>query len=469
MASNNINEDEQFNQAFGQHTGISNLCIDIIRQIKNNQPTNYSFDNKLLMKPFDAERFTNQAWTLLGRYIGNNTHLVKFDLDDCGLTDEIMTLLFGEIAGSISLKILNATDNSFGIDGLRSMIPFLQNSPYLSTLYFGRNNNFNSECFELVVQASHAKVEKLYFYYCNTTNISALDRYNLPNLECLSLSGNNIGIGRDGCITISNLLQKDGSTLKKLFLFDTDMGNEEAEIIATSLKRNDTLKVLYFGRKITYKGYKAFLKLLIDISSIDSTYTSNHTLTECKLNTYGPAPYLRQKLNIALADNKMSNPGYTKVIKYQLNSQIRKEFCDLQGIEYTAGSIFADIEPTLLPNVLALIGNKHGQSELYTALIPTAPDLLSYIDRKALIKDTLAKVEARGVTLKDECAQKVAEYERKIAALKTEMLIEASRLTAQKADLISRLARIDSEDKKQSSNGEGECKEIGSSKKRQRR
>ena len=211
------------------------------------------------------------------------------------------------------------------------------------------------------------------------------------------------------------------------------------------------------------------MKLLIDISSIDSTYTSNHTLIECKLNAYGTVPCLRQKLNIALADNEMSNPGYTKVIKYQLNSQARKEFCDLQGIEYTAGSIFADIEPTLLPKVLSLIGNRNGQSELYTALIPTAPDLLSYIDRKALIKDTLVKVEARGVTLKDECAQKVAEYERKIAALKTQMLTEASRLTAQKADLSNRLARIDSEDKKQSSNGEGACKEIGSSKKRQRR
>jgi len=465
-----VEEDEQHGQAFG-YTGIScdcRLTIDGIRENREDvtsfRVTSFDTDDIVMI----MQRFGNLAWKLLGRYIKNNTHLKDIGFDNCNLTDEKTVLLFRELVRSVSLERLDMDHNSFGIDGVRSMVPFLHNSPELDEISIARNENLNSECFEVLISALNGtSMEKLCCYDCNIEDISALDRNNLPNLQYLSLSGNDIG--RDGCITISNLLQKEDSGLKKLFLFDTDMGNEEAEIIATSLKRNDTLKVLYFGRKITYKGYKAFLKLLIDISSIDSTYTSNHTLTECKLNTYGPVPYLRQKLNIALADNKMSNPGYTKVIKYQLNSQARKEFCDLQGIEYTAGSIFANIEPTLLPKVLSLIGNRYGQSELYTALIPTAPDLLSYIDRKALIKDTLTKVEARGITLKDECAQKVAEYERKIAALKTEMITEASRLTAQKADLSSRLARIDSEDKKQSSNGEGECKEIGSSKKRQRR
>ena len=440
MASNNINEDEQFNQAFGQHTGISNLCIDIIRQIKNNQPTNYSFDNKLLMKPFDAERFTNQAWTLLGRYIGNNTHLVKFDLDDCGLTDEIMTLLFGEIAGSISLKILNATDNSFGIDGLRSMIPFLQNSPYLSTLYFGRNNNFNSECFELVVQASHAKVEKLYFYYCNTTNISALDRYNLPNLECLSLSGNNIGIGRDGCITISNLLQQEGSNLKTLFLRDTGLGDQEAEIIAKSLQENTKLETLHVTNRTAGKGLGVFLKLLVDVSSIGKTYKSNHTL----MKVYTNSVEIQSLVDKACLMNKNNNhshaAGRAKITEYQLNSQNRKKFCRLQGVDYSPGNIFADIEPSLLPKILSLIGARHGQSELYTALIPTAPDLLSYVDRKAKLNELLTGYTAKAST---------------ITAQITDLTQQLACLTAQKADIYKRLELVGLEDTKQDERDKG--------------
>ena len=64
----------------------------------------------------------------------------------------------------------------------------------------------------------------------------------------------------------------------------------------------------------------------------------------------------------------------------------------MQGIEYTSiGSLFADINPKLLPDILALIGGNHGQSELYTALIQMVPDLLSCIDRNAMIKNEMTR------------------------------------------------------------------------------
>lgn len=152
--------------------------------------------------------------------------------------------------------------------------------------------------------------------------------------------------------------------------------------------------------------------------------------------------------------------GRAKVIEYQLNSQKRKVLCQLQGIDFSYSNIFADIDPILLPNIIALIGDRHGQSELYTALIPTAPDLLSYIDRKALIDRTLAKNEAKAAVLSHDCAQKVTKYEQKVeeykkkyekkmAALKTELLCETSRLTAENNELIDRRALIDVGDRNQ--------------------
>ena len=42
-----------------------------------------------------------------------------------------------------------------------------------------------------------------------------------------------------------------------------------------------------------------------------------------------------------------------------------------------------------------MIGENHGQSELYNALVSTAPALLSYIDRKAMIKDEMVKNTAQ--------------------------------------------------------------------------
>ena len=255
--------------------------------------------------------------------------MTRLVLDECGITNEKMALLFGEIAGSISLKIFIGTDNSFGIDGLRSMIPFLQNSPYLSTLYLGTNENFNTECFELVVQTLHglSNVKKLHFGHCNITDISAMDTYNLPNLETLSLSGNIIG--REGCITLSNLLQQEGSTLNCLYLRDTDIDDQGAEIIAKSLQENTKLGVLHVSN-MTGKGLGVFLKLLVDVSSIDKTYNSNHTLMALRTNSE-----IQSTADKVCLVNKNSNSnhaaGRAKVIENQLNSQNRKKLCQFQG------------------------------------------------------------------------------------------------------------------------------------------
>ena len=83
-------------------------------------------------------------------------------------------------------------------------------------------------------------------------------------------------------------------------------------------------------------------------------------------------------IEAACKDNRATDVGKAKVIRSHLNSQTLKNLCQLQGIEYIPGNLFVDIEPVLLPQILALIGSEHGQSELYSALIQMAPDLLSY-------------------------------------------------------------------------------------------
>ena len=457
MASNNMEEDEQFNQAFGKHTGITEYCREEIKRIKNNDPD----VDEIVIRSSDADDFTNLAWRLLGRYVANNTHLTKLVLEYCHLTDEKMALLFKELTGSRSLERLDLDSNTFGVEGVRCMIPCLQNSPNLSILYLGSNNNVNNECFEVLVSALNEKaVRELYFYGHSITDTSALDRYNLPNLESLSLTDSNtLGRSREGIISLSNQLQKGGSTLKVLDLDNTGIDDEGAEILAASLKHNTKLEALTLrGSNITEKGHRAFLCLLNDVSSIENTYKSNHTLAWCNL-VNNPQIGVAGQIYSAIQMNKNNSTsrhaaGRAKVIKYQLNSQNRKEMCELQEIEYTPGSIFVDIEPKLLPSILAVIGEEHGQGELYTALVHTAPELLSYIDRKAMIKDTLAKIEVRCAALKDE-------YEKKIANLNNH-----------KAELSSRLALIDSRDIKQSAAGEegnGNKRVVGSSSKKRQR
>jgi len=266
----NDNEvDEEFIQAFGpfgQLHGISPMYRRIIYAIK----TNYArIDKKFELYPGDAHQFTDLAWRLLGRYIANNRFLDTVVLKNINITDEKMVSLFSELTGSEPLSEMSLNGNEFGIEGVRSMVPFLENSPKLSNINCCFNDNFNSECFELLVQTLHGKfIKTLMFYNCNITDISPLSVYNMPNLQNLNLGDNNIG--REGCIVISNLLQEEGTTFEDLYLNNTGMGDEEVELLATSLKRNTKLKVLGLqDNNITEKGCRALLKLLVDVSSIE--------------------------------------------------------------------------------------------------------------------------------------------------------------------------------------------------------
>jgi len=383
---NREEEDEQFNQAFGEHTGISKSCSGDINDIKNNDPD----ETELILNSSDVERFTDLSWRLLGRYIANNIHLEALVLSCCRLTDENMALLFRELPSSSSISALDMRMNDFGIEGVRCMLPFFENTPNLSNIEFSRNN-INSEGFELLVNTLHrvsSKVKTIDLCYCNIIDISALDTYNLPNLQSLTLDGNKIG--RDGCRILSSVLQKEDTSLKYLYLRYTDIDDEGAEALAGSLLNNTMLRTLILA--VTKRGFKAFLKLLADVSSIENTYNSNHTLTNLSVPQNTNDEIYRQ-INSTLQINKYSQDSRrAKVVKYQLNSQKRKELCQLQGINYSSeDNMLAGVEPKLLPKILALIGEKNGQSDFYTSLLPVAPDLMSFIDRKAMLKDERAR------------------------------------------------------------------------------
>jgi len=175
--------------------------------------------------------------------------------------------------------------------------------------------------------------------------------------------------------------------LEWLNLDNTDIDDEGAEALAISLKHNTTVKTINLrgNSNITKIGHRAFLEVLHDMSSIENTYNSNHTLTEMNLVDTGRKSDLIRCIDSVIRMNK-KNPtshaaGRAKVIKYQLNSQDRRDQCQLHGIGYSSiGNLLADIDPILLPDILALIGEEHGHNELYNALVPTAPDLMSCVN-----------------------------------------------------------------------------------------
>jgi len=396
---NREEEEQQFHQAFGEHTGVTTDYRNAIHSIKDNNNNGISWFH---VDRVNANLFTNQAWTLIGRYVANNTKLTVFTLaDSCNLTDVKMTSLFTELVKSSLHHVYIGMNNPFGIEGVRSMIPFLAGSPLLSQLGI-KNSNFGSDCFELLIQSLHresSRVSHLYLLNCSITDISVLETYTPQNLCKLELKDNNIG--GEGYRTLATLLQKEASTLTRLSLCNTGMGDEETDIITNSLKNNVTLEELdlALNADISEKGCRACLKLLNDISSIENTYKSNHTLKKLTL-TNEHNDKVKSIYQFFIKDaceqnqnglNVLGSIGRAKVISTQLNSQRRTKLCKLQGIEEES-NVFVNIETILLPRMLVLIAVEHGQSDLYTALKPTAPDLLSYVDRKAMIKDMMSSL-----------------------------------------------------------------------------
>jgi len=86
----------------------------------------------------------------------------------------------------------------------------------------------------------------------------------------------------------------------------------------------------------------------------------------------------------------------------------------LEGVDSPYSSIFADIDPVALPEVLSLIGEKCGQKNLYCTLVATAPELTSLINRKTLLQHAISNINkefARLTAKRDELNKRMAYLE----------------------------------------------------------
>ncbi|KAL7528180.1 hypothetical protein ACHAXR_002308, partial [Thalassiosira sp. AJA248-18] len=148
-------------------------------------------------------------------------------------------------------------------------------------------------------------IKELSLYTCNINDITTLENFTLPHLEFLDLENNCIQsipsletscenlqrlslvsnyIENEGCRSIAKLIQKERPPVRRLYLDSNRIGDDGAEILCSSLKFNSTLEFLNLERTLLEeRGCVAFLKILCDVSSINNTYNSNHTLRDISL------------------------------------------------------------------------------------------------------------------------------------------------------------------------------------------
>jgi hypothetical protein len=84
--------------------------------------------------------------------------------------------------------------------------------------------------------------------------------------------------------------------------------------------------------------------------------------------------------------------GRIKVIQTQLHSGTRAWLAAVQGVDR---SLYSEINPLHLPEVVALVGRHHGQEELYVALKSSIAGVISTVNRIECIQQRRAYHAAR--------------------------------------------------------------------------
>ncbi len=224
-------------------------------------------------------------------------------------------------------------------------------------------------------------------------------------------------INTDGCRGIAKLLQRDDSTLERLFLCNNNIDDECVAILVNALKNNTSLHWLWLQRNslISNEGKVSLFKLVNDVSSIKATLKSNHTLRTISAVKFGSSEEeIDEQINAVTLINSRNSPEVACRAKvfWQLHCETRAKFADLQGVPHR--SVYSQINPLHLPEVLSIIDEAHGQGELYVALKSTIVALFSTSNRKECLlqkREYHATKEAEHRAMKEELDAEIARIE----------------------------------------------------------
>ena len=277
-------------------TGIEDITPrkanqSILRRIKNNDP---NFDKLCICsrgsyngEDFDYIPSYNEDKGWLGYFIGQSTTLKQFWFHDNAVLDDhfyhgfnfnksIQKMRFLELntleeenmfarmekffKENHSLIEVHVDSCILGAEGVRRLSNLLQYSTSnLQRIYLGENS-IDDEAVEHLTQALMARRNQI---------------------KLLSIESRQITI--KGWKLLSAILSMPKTKLETLDLSGrfNAIGDEELVIFVDALGNNQNLKTFRLSRenRITAEGWKYLSTLLCDTSSVNNTYSSNHTIS----------------------------------------------------------------------------------------------------------------------------------------------------------------------------------------------
>jgi len=184
---------------------------------------------------------------------------------------EAMSAIFPRMA---ALHELDLSGNSIDDDCVEVLVRGLAECKHLHSLTLS-SNVIGDDGLEILIRGLPASVNTLDL---GNNEIALARQLPLLRFRVLSLMCNALSHGGPGVIAAS--LANPKCRLEEIDLRDTNIGDEEAAILAPSLRNNQRLIAMHLDENIniTKAGWDAFLPVLCDKTNINATHGSNHTL-----------------------------------------------------------------------------------------------------------------------------------------------------------------------------------------------
>lgn len=228
----------------------------------------------------------------LGRAIATNTNITKLDIALDYITDT-GTEFYEGLKQNTSIDKLNIYyyehDRDVNGVGRKILQAYQENNNHLIAINFLYANLHNEEATQIATTLQCCtNLKTINLYQCDLTADQLLPMIEamrgLRSLEQLFLNNNNIG--NVGCEALGTLLLKDPNcNISKLQINRNGIGNEGVISLVNNLANNTKLKALALYNNPIDGGSveDVFAKILCNTTSINATYSSNHTLelVEC--------------------------------------------------------------------------------------------------------------------------------------------------------------------------------------------
>ena len=177
---------------------------------------------------------------------------------------------------------------------------FIRNNSNLKDLNLSSEEQLTGEqCLTISNALKGASLRKFNMHKCKFMDSQSFEQVMIscPNVKALVLRCQT----SSESAALASLLQDPKATLSELHLYD--VSNDGMPIITTSLRRNTTVKKIYFW--LNFDGdLDTFAPLLCDASTLESIRSSNHVLEEINTPNCQLPQYVEQCLMMNRLEDK---------------------------------------------------------------------------------------------------------------------------------------------------------------------